>query len=304
MQALKKKVLELLGSTSHSKSPEAEAEQILFHVARMSNHRIRKPNDLSIHEVSFGAGQTIEVLEIAGKRAKGVPLQHLLGYQFFYSREYAVNSSTLIPRPETEILVDEAIRFLRTRAPRPDFRFAELGIGSGIISCEILAHFLESKGVASDASPDSIALARGNLMEHLGPDSVSRIQILQSPSSTTGFEIFEPFAPFDLILSNPPYLCPEDEIDPEVGLYEPASALFPLTNGTPSNPLHFYESLFNHAPRLLSRGGAIFLEIPHERAEKILALFSGGGFDEPRLIPDLTGRNRLLFATRAEAQGE
>ena len=304
MQALKTKVIELLRSTHHSKSPEAEAEQILFHVARMSNQRIRKPSDLSTQEVPFGPGQTNEVLQIAENRAKGVPLQHLLGYQFFYSREYSVNSSTLVPRPETEVLVDEAIRFLRTRHTRADFRFAELGIGTAVISCEILSHFPQSKGIASDVCLDSIELAKKNLKEHLGPEYTSRIDILHSPSSTTGFEIFQPFAPFDLIVSNPPYLSPEDEIDNEVSVFEPASALFPLTNGKPSNPLHFYESLVDQAPRLLCPGGAIFLEIPHERAEIILKLFPKGEFEEISLIPDLTGRNRLLFATRAKTQGE
>jgi release factor glutamine methyltransferase len=296
MQALKSKVIELLRSSQSAKSPEAEAEQILFHVVRMSSQHIRKPSDLSTHEVTLGPAQTLEALHIAENRAKGVPLQHLLGYQFFYSREYAVDSSTLIPRPETEILVDEAIRYLERRPDQSAFRFGELGLGSGVISSELLSHFPECSGVASELSPEAIKLAKRNLREHLG-ENASRLQILQSPSPDTGFEIFRPLAPFDLILSNPPYLSANDEIETQVKTYEPASALFPMKGANITNPMFFYENFIEHARSLLSPQGAVFMEIPHERAHEIATLFSNTIFQQSRLIPDLTGRARVLFAT-------
>jgi release factor glutamine methyltransferase len=297
MQALKSKIIELLRSSPHAKSPEAEAEQILFHVVRMSNQRIRRPSELSTHNVSVGSAETLEALHIAENRAKGVPLQHLLGYQFFYSREYAVDTSTLIPRPETEILVDEVIRYFSGRPGQSGFHFAELGLGSGVISCELLSHFQKCSGVASELNPEAIKLAKKNLRDHLGETS-SRLRILQSPSSSTGFEIFSAFAPFDLVLSNPPYLSIEDEIETQVKTHEPGSALFPMNGSSFLDPMYFYENFIEHAPGLLGPEGVVFMEIPHERANEVVKLFTDTGFRQARLLSDLTGRARVLFASR------
>jgi release factor glutamine methyltransferase len=297
MQALKSKIIELLRSSPHAKSPEAETEQILFHVVRMSNQHIRRPSELSTHNVSVGSAETLEALHIAENRAKGVPLQHLLGYQFFYSREYAVDTSTLIPRPETEILVDEVIRYFSGRPGQSGFHFAELGLGSGVISCELLSHFQKCSGVASELNPEAIKLAKKNLRDHLGETS-SRLRILQSPSSSTGFEIFSAFAPFDLVLSNPPYLSIEDEIETQVKTHEPGSALFPMNGSSFLDPMYFYENFIEHAPGLLGPEGVVFMEIPHERANEVVKLFTDTGFRQARLLSDLTGRARVLFASR------
>ncbi len=298
MQALKARIIELLSSSPHAKSPDAEAEQILFHVLRVSNQSLRKPSDLSTHGPTPNASQTLEALHIAENRSKGVPLQHLLGYQFFYSHEYQVNASTLIPRPETEILVDEAIHYLISRKLAPNFRFAELGLGSGIISCEILYHFPRCSGLASELNSDAIKLAKRNLEQHLGSDCESRFQILPAPSPSTGFEVFCPHGPFDLLISNPPYLSLQDEIEKEVHIHEPQHALFPLGECGPLDPMFFYQNLIDHFETLLKPSGAVFFEVPHERAESIEHLFLSNGLYQTRLIPDLTGRPRVLFASR------
>ncbi|MBU6153977.1 MAG: peptide chain release factor N(5)-glutamine methyltransferase [Bdellovibrionales bacterium] len=297
MQALKARIIEILSASPHAKSPEAEAEQILFHVFRMSNQSIQKPSDLSTQDPIPNAAQTLEALHVAEDRSKGVPLQHLLGYQFFYSHEYRVDASTLIPRPETEILVDEALRYLKKREIPGGFRFAELGLGSGIISCEILSHFPSCSGVASELNVDAISLAKMNLEQHLGPDFESRFQILHSPSPATGFELLSPHGPFDLVLSNPPYLSFQDEIEKEVRLHEPKNALFPIDESGPLDPMFFYLNLRENCQILLKPSGAVFLEVPHERAGSIEHFFSSNGIYETRLIPDLTGRSRVLFAS-------
>jgi release factor glutamine methyltransferase len=298
MLALKARILDLLKSTPHAKSPEAEADQILFHVFRMSNQNILKPSDLTTQSPTVGPTQAMEALFIAENRASGVPLQHLLGYQFFYSREYTVDSSTLIPRPETEILVDEALQWIEKSGFSSSLRFAELGLGSGVISCEILAHVQGSSAVASESSADAIRLATKNLKLHLGDEFTSRIRILKSPAPSSGFEELLPFGPFDLVVSNPPYLSLDDEIENEVRSFEPQSALFPMPEGPSCNPDYFYENLSGLTKRLLNPGGAMILEVPHERASRIKRLFSDSGFSEIRLIPDLSGRPRILFGER------
>jgi len=296
MQALRERVLSILKSSASAKSPEAEAEQILFHVARMSNHSLQKPSDLSTHSAPLGMSEVLEAIHIAENRAQGVPLQHLLGYQFFYSHEYAVDSSTLIPRPETEILIDEAIRHLQDSSVHETFRFAELGLGSGILSCELLSHFSRSSGVASELQPAAIELARKNLHTIIGSDFDTRLEILRVNESTLGFEIFLDHGPFDLILSNPPYLSPGDEVEGEVRSHEPHSALFPMRKAEPLEASFFYRNFIEHAPHLLRPGAAVFFEVPHERALEILRLFETSGFTAPRLVQDLTGKPRVLAA--------
>jgi len=296
MQALKARILALLRSNPNAKSPEAEAEQILFHVLRMSNHSILKPRDLTTHPITPKLGEITEAIHIAENRARGVPLQHLLGYQFFYSHEYSVDSSTLIPRPETEILIDEVIRFINTENLPPDFHFAELGLGSGILSCELLSYFPRATGSASELNAHAIKLAEKNLEAIIGPLFRKRLSILEPEGSETGFEIFLNQGPFDLILSNPPYLDPTDELEDEVVQHEPGSALFPAKTKLGFDANYFYQNLITHSAALMKENGALFLEVPHERADELRKLFLISGFDHVKLFDDLTGRPRVLMA--------
>jgi len=298
MQALKQQVLSILRASAHSKSPEAECERILFYVLREAHADIQEPGDLARMTIQPDESECARILMIAGDRAKGLPLQHLLGFQFFYSRDYRVDPSTLIPRPETEVLIDEAIRAIRARFGADAFRFAELGLGTGILSAEILSHFPEARGVASECSGRAIELARRNLREAAG-GSDRRLKILETRPDE-GFEALAPEGPFEVVLSNPPYVSRDDEIDPEVLAHEPESALFPA--GSP-DPSRFYLDFLGQASTLLAPDGLVFFEIPHERASGIEKRFLQSGLRDVRIIPDLTGRPRVLTA-RAPGKGD
>ena len=289
MRALKDQIAGILASSPHAKSPEAEAERILFHLKRKFDL-----SDAPEKSLRFPLLME-EALELARDRARGTPIQHLLGWQYFYEHEYEVDDSTLIPRPETEILIDEALRHLRARSALAPFRFYELGVGSGILSAEILSHFENASGIGSEIDPRARALSLRNLATVVGQDFNSRFTLLPVPDSRTGFEIFIPFGMADLVISNPPYVSSEDEMDPEVARHEPARALFP--EGTP-DPSWFYEDFLEHSGSILAPGGSAFFEVPHERARAILARFLVRGFSNSRLIPDLTGRSRVLHAER------
>ncbi len=289
MQTLKERVLLILRSSPHSKSPEAECERIFFEVLRKTRTNIRHPRDLISLTTQPAREEESQILHLARERAAGRPLQHLLGHQFFYSREYRVDSSTLIPRPESEVLVDEAIHWARARFGDRPFRFAELGLGSGALSGEILSHFPAASGVASEVSQDAIALARSNLGR-----SLARISILEPRTPCEGFAVFEAHAPFDLVISNPPYLSRADEIDAEVLAHEPESALFPAFPD--EQPSFFYLDFLARASKILAPGGAVFFEIPHERADEIHSCFLHSPLVHVKLIPDLTGRFRVLSA--------
>jgi release factor glutamine methyltransferase len=107
-----------------------------------------------------------------------------------------------------------------------------------------------------------------------------------------GFNPFEPLGPFELLVSNPPYVSRDDEIDAGVLLHEPGSALFPWNN----DPGFFYTDFILRAKKLMAPGGAAFFEIPHERADLLEAEFQKSGAKRVSLIPDLTGRPRVLRA--------
>ena len=298
MLSLKVSLTTILDTAKDAKSSDAESDLILFHVFRQENPELTNLGQLKlISNQKCSPEMEAEAIRIAYARVDGQPLQHLLGHQFFFEHEYVVNDSTLIPRPETEILVDAAIRFIEKRHGEDPFVFAELGLGSGVISGEILARFKNAKAYASEVNPLAIALAIQNLEKVLGtPDLDSRIQIHEPANESTGFESFFDKAPFDLVLSNPPYLSVNDEIEIDVIKHEPHLALFPKATGEKENPNFFYENFLTHAKTLLKSDGIALFEVPHERAETILHLFHNAGFAKAYLIPDLTGRSRVLQA--------
>jgi release factor glutamine methyltransferase len=296
MLSLKARIIAILDTSKDAKSSEFEADLILFHAFRAQNPRIHNLSELRIQNPESTPEIEADAIRLAEARAQGLPLQHLIGNQFFFEHEYFVNDSTLIPRPETEILVSETIQWLEKKFGDEPFSFLELGLGSGVISGEVLARFKNARGVASEINPLAIALARQNLERILGASFDERFQIMEPGDESTGFEIFLDKGPFDVVLSNPPYLSVKDEIEMEVIKHEPHLALFPKTNGDQENPNHFYESFLIHAKQLLKPDGISFFEIPHERALTLLHSFQNAGFSNSRLINDLTGRHRVLQA--------
>ena len=296
MLKLKAQVLEILERSPYRQSPEAEADLILLHVLKQAHPELKNLSDLKTNLFEANGKAVLDAILFANERASGVPLQYILGEQYFFDHDYQVDSSTLIPRPETEILVQEAIQYISKNYRDDPFQFAELGLGTGIISAEILCRFKNARGVASEINPKAISLAHQNLARVVGPSYESRFTTLNPSEATTGFEIFVPHGPFDLLFSNPPYVSSLDEISPEVLKNEPAAALFPKTGG-PENPDYFYENFLTHGHLLLKPKGVVFFEVPHERAQNILLKFRTAGYSSARLIPDLTGRDRVLQAS-------
>jgi release factor glutamine methyltransferase len=291
MRELKAAILAILVSSRASRSPDAEVERILLHVLSERLPELDSFGKLYLLDPAPTATERNRCLELARSRAEGIPLQHLLGQQTFLEHDYAVNGSTLIPRPETEILVASCEEWVLARGTERPLRFAELGLGSGVISCELLFRFAKATGVASETSPAAIRLAESNLTRWCGPAWSGRLKVLEV-SIEVAFAPFVAEAPFDLVISNPPYVSHEDEIEDEVLIHEPAGALFPF-NGDPD---YFYKDFISRAGTLLAPGGAAFFEIPHERADRLEAEFQKCGTKRISLIPDLTGRPRVLRA--------
>ena len=211
------------------------------------------------------------------QRAVHVPLQHLLGYQDFMGLRFQVNEYVLIPRQDTEILVEEAMRYLHD-----GMRILDLCTGSGCILLSLLHYSNDCEGVGVDISQEALQVAVQNA-ELLG----IRADFLKS-------DLYEKVTgKFDLLVSNPPYI--ERAIIPtlmeEVREYDPYIAL----NGG-KDGLDFYRRIIGGAQNYLKRGGQILLEIGSEQAQAVSELLCKAGFKEIDVCKDFAGLDRVVSA--------
>ena len=234
------------------------------------------------------------------RRLRREPIAYIVGEQEFWSLSFAVTLDVLIPRPETELIVSASITRWRAALPRglsaapargqaPRERrpptLLDLGTGSGCIAVALARELSDARLTAVDVSPAALAIARRNATRH---GVAERITFL------TG-DLYAPLpadATFDLIVSNPPYLAPSDPTSPETA-FEPRSALLAGADG-----LDVIRRIIAGARAHLVSGGQLLIEIGAGQSEAVLALANAGGFQAPRVEPDLAGIPRLLVAQR------
>lgn len=219
----------------------------------------------------------------------GEPLQHILGHWGFRHLDLAVGPAVLIPRPETEVVVEVAIKELARLAGR---RVADLGTGSGAIALSIAWETAGVEVFATDSSPAALSVASANLSA-LGREVAPRVCLLEGnwyralPMRLAGS--------LDVIVANPPYIA-EDEwhrLDDVVRLYDPRDALVSGPTG-----LEAIEVIVGEAPRWLSPHGSVVVEVAPHQAGAALAAAGAAGLEEATVLPDLTGRERVLVARR------
>jgi len=265
-------------------SPRFDAQVLLSHALGISRSDLLQR-----------AGETAPVAvsrhyrESLRRRGERVPLQHLTGVQEFWSLEFEVSSEALIPRPETELLVEEALRLGSGPVPR----IADIGTGSGNIAVALARELPAAHIFATDMSESALKLAGRNAKRH-GVDA--RIQFLLGDLAEPLEELVEPES-LDLLLSNPPYISAEDlaSLQPEVREYEPRMALTPVQG----SGLAHYPGLLDAAGRFLRPGGAVILELPAGGADKIPALMAGRDLLELLTIrADYSGILRVMVARR------
>ena len=225
--------------------------------------------------------------QLIGRRARRVPLHYLTGTREFWSLDFAVSPAVLIPRPETEFLLERLLAVCRTEGPIDCA--LDLCTGSGVIAV-VLARELGCAVTAVDISPPALAVARENVRRHGVAD---RVRLVCG-------DLFEPLAdrlPFDLIASNPPYIADAqiDGLEPEVRCMEPRLAL----SGGPTG-LQVIERLVAGAAHHLRPGGWLFIEIGADQGQAVTQLFPTGAtpYDRVRVIDDWAGRPRVLQARR------
>ncbi|MBI1815558.1 MAG: peptide chain release factor N(5)-glutamine methyltransferase [Deltaproteobacteria bacterium] len=263
-----------------------DAEVLLAHaLGRSRTHLLAALRDT----LPDGAAAAFEPL--LARRIRREPVAYITGRQEFWSLDFVVGPDVLIPRPETELMVEIVARWLREH-PTAHPRVADIGTGSGCIAVA-LAHEVPSAEVwASDLSPAALAVARVNA-ERLGV--AARIRFVAG-------DLLAPLtdaAPFDLICSNPPYVAMDDSdaLQPELG-YEPATALFADGDG-----LAVIRQILLSAPALLTRSGALLIEIGCGQADTARALAAAAGFGRVEIRADYAGIPRVLVASEACCDG-
>jgi release factor glutamine methyltransferase len=228
---------------------------------------------------SLSDAQVEAVLALSARRETREPISHILGRKPFWTLDLVVNRHVLTPRPETEFVVEAALKAMPIDAP---LRVLDLGVGSGAIILAILAERPQALGVGVDVSAAALDVARANAA-HLGFSD--RVDFFESDwgGSVRG--------PFDGVVSNPPYI-PTGEIAhlaPEVSRHEPALALDGGADG-----LSAYRALFLAAPSLVAAGGFFAFEVGKGQAEAVAALAQEAGFDEIRFTRDWSGVERVV----------
>lgn len=220
-----------------------------------------------------------DFLQLIEKRAVHIPLQHLTGEQNFMGLDFLVNEHVLIPRQDTEILVEEIMRDLHD-----GIRILDMCTGSGCILLSLLHYSNDCSGVGVDVSEDALAVARQNA------DRLAEKQAVFIQSDL--FEKVE--GSFDLIVSNPPYIRSQEiaGLMPEVREHEPHLALDGRDDG-----LHFYREIIKGAMPHLKRGGQLFFEIGYDQGEAVQALLAANGYTEIAVVKDYAGLDRVVYGT-------
>lgn len=217
---------------------------------------------------------------------QGEPVQYVVGQADFYGRSFRVGPAVLIPRPETEELVEWAVELLRHP---PLSRVLDIGTGSGCIPITLKLELPHIRVSGTDISPDALELARLNARRYdVGVDFILH-DILQPDPQL-------PDAVYDLIISNPPYIPrAERELMPEHVLrYEPHLALFVED----ADPLLFYQQITRAAASHLAPGGALLFECNEYNARRVSHLLAAQGFQEVTLRQDLQGKDRMVLGRR------
>jgi release factor glutamine methyltransferase len=221
------------------------------------------------------------------RRARREPVAYIRGVQEFWSRDFAVNASVLIPRPETELIIEELLTFLPEDLPARHQRIADIGTGSGVLAVSAAAELPTIEVVATDISRAALDVARGNALRH---GVIDRITFVESAY------IGRASGPFDFILSNPPYVTEQEyeDLAPEIREYEPAQALIAGEDG-----LRDIRQIVDIAAEQLAPGGTALVEIGHGHSEAVTELVAGfRSLQLKRIAADLQRIPRVAIIER------
>ena len=276
---MKKTLNEIINILQAANIDEAsvKARIILREVANMSVEDMLLDRDVKDEQ---------KVLDFARKMAQTkAPLQHLLGYWCFMGEKFIVSENTLIPREETEFLVNCAIEKIN-KIKKDTLQVLDIGTGSGCIACMIAKNAPQAEVLGVDISSDALQVALENAQKL---DLIKKVVFRKSDL----FSALREGEKFDVVVSNPPYISEDDykNLDSTVRDFEPKSALLAKENG-----LEFYKKIIKQAAKYVNYGGYIAFECGMGQAREICTLLERNGFQVSDVIKDLAGIERVVAA--------
>jgi release factor glutamine methyltransferase len=256
-------------------SPKLDAEYLLAHVLGVPRLELYLDHDRALEQAEVDS-----LRELVRRRGRREPLAYVLGSWSFYGLELHCDARALVPRPETEILVERCLALL-TGVEAPSV--VDVGTGTGAIALALGARLPDASVTAIDLSPDALALAAENAALN---GLEARVELLEG-------DLLAPVAGrrFDLVASNPPYVAAGAIVDPEVSGYEPALAVFAEDSGRA-----VHERLAADAQGVLRPGGHLVVEVAEGQAPWLAEHLAGGGYEEIEVTRDLRGIERVVAA--------
>ena len=226
--------------------------------------------------------------EVMERRLKGEPVAYIVGEWEFYGLPIIVNESVMIPRVDTELLAEQAIKLLKRRAMQT--RVLDLCTGSGCVGLAIAASSPRARIVMADSSEAALAVCRANMLKNRLSRNVTAIEVdvLESPPTLLGS--------FDMIVCNPPYIPSKDieSLDASVRSYEPIAAL----DGGPDG-LYFFRAIVTNWAQSLNHGGCLLFECGFGQSEAVRGIMLEGGFASLKTHMDTQGVERVLMGIRS-----
>ena len=267
-------------ANAHIDNADYDALELLLYITGIDRTRYLIDATQQLDDVSLK-----RYLEVITKRAHHVPLQHIMGYTYFYGRKYMVNEHVLIPRQDTEVLVDEVMKLTSDSS-----RVLDMCTGSGciIISLAAAGHTAEYEygAVGVDISDKAIEVAEYN-------SKLNGVPYVDFIKSNMFAELRDTGVKFDVIVSNPPYIPTKDirELSDEVKLHDPLLALDGDEDG-----LKFYRAITRNAVDYLNEGGYLCYEIGYNQAQDVSDILLSCGYNDIRVVKDLAGLDRVVIA--------
>lgn len=257
-------------------TPETDARLLMQHAAQMSHAQVVMQGDTTLD-----ANTQARFAQAIARRALREPVSRIIGKRGFWKADFFLSPETLDPRPDSETLIEAALKYQAT-APA---RVLDLGTGTGCLLLSLLQEWPRAQGAGLDISADAIAVANKNARA-LGVSDRAHF-------SACDWKDYAPPALCDALVSNPPYIAPEEmeTLEPEVALYDPLTALLGGHDG-----LEAYRSIIALMPRWLKKGGLAFFEIGRTQAGPVRELLARRGCAVLETVPDLAGHDRVIVA--------
>jgi release factor glutamine methyltransferase len=267
-------------------SPRLSAELLLSHIVGLKRIELYTQFDRTVP-----SDQLDHLRDLVKRAGQNEPVAYLVGRTEFYSMEIKVTPDCMIPRPETELLVERAIEFLRTRNTAAQF-VCDLCTGSGCIAVAIAKNFSNASIIATDICDAALAVAAENIKKHQLTDRITLLCGDLFDPIISGLDVNE----FDLIVCNPPYVSTAEynALDKNVKDYEPKKALFAGIDG-----LDVYYRVIENAPKFLKSDGALMLEIGYAQGKAVKELLEKTDeFTEIKIEKDFHNNDRIVTAKK------